>query len=116
MYVENISLALSDDLALKKEVITNVDIEILAMNCRKLKSLKLENCPNIHLKDKTLASMMENCPQLKKLSFHWVMASQISNKIWHKAISKSIDVFITVGKKTFTIQKYMNMMNSKPVS
>ena len=88
----------------------NEDIQLLAQNCKELKYLKFDNCQSIHLEDKTVLSFIENCPQLTKLSIHWAMVSKISNEIWHTAITKSIDVFITIGKKTFTIQTYLNMI------
>ena len=91
----------------------NEYIELLAQNCKELKCLKFDNCPSIHLENDTVSSFIDNCPQLTKLSFHWAMVGKISNEIWQKANVKSIDVFITVGKKTFTIQKYLTMINSK---
>ena len=91
------------------------DIELLRQICKELKCLKFDNCPSIQLENETISIFIDNCRQLTKLSFHWAMVSQISNEVWHKANIKSIDVFITFGKKTFTIQESMNMMDTKPM-
>ena len=93
--------------------IANEDVKLLARNCKELKYLKFDNCQSIHLENETVSSLIDDCPQLTKLTFHWAMVSKISNELWHKASIKSIDVFITIGKKTFTVQKYLTMMNSK---
>ena len=93
--------------------LANEDMELLAQNCKELKYLKFDNCPSIHLENETILSFIEHFTQLNELSFHWAMVSKIPNKIWHKAMFKSMDVFITIGKKTFTIQKYLTMINSK---
>ena len=92
--------------------IANEDVKLLARNCKELKYLKFDNCQSIHLENETVSSLIDDCPQLTKLTFHWAMVSKISNELWHKASIKSIDVFITIGKKTFTVQKYLTMMNS----
>ena len=76
--------------------------------CKELRYLKFYDCPNIQLEDKTISSLIENCQQLTKLSLHWTMVSKISKEIWFKAAMKSVNVFITIGKKTLTIQQYMH--------
>ena len=93
--------------------LANEDLELLAQNCKELKCLKFDNCPSIHLENYTILCFIDNCPQLTELSFHWAMVSKISNEIWNKATIKSIDVFITTGKKTFPVQEHLNMKNSK---
>ena len=93
--------------------LANEDMELLAQNCKELKSLKFDNWSSIQLENETISSFIDDCPQLTKLSFHWAMVSKISNEVWLKANIKSIDVLITIGKKTFTVQNYLNMMISK---
>ena len=95
--------------------LANEDIKLLAQNCKELKYLKFDNCQSIHLENETVSRLIDNCPQLTKLSLHWAMVSQISNGIWHNANIKSVDVFITICKKIFTIQEFMSMMDTKPM-
>ena len=90
------------------EIITEDNIITLSENgCPKLVKLVIEKCQNLRLKEKTLKNLVENCPQIQSVQFHWKMITQISDKFWN-VLSKKIIIFISMGESCLSIKDFVN--------
>ena len=93
---------------LECEVITEDNVKTLFTNgCPELKKLVFEKCPNLTLKAKTLKILVKNCPKIQTLKFHWRIIANIPVKHWRE-LSKSIFIFISMGKNCLSIDDFVN--------
>ena len=90
------------------EVITEDNVKTLFTNgCPELKKLVFEKCPNLTLKENTLKILVKNCPKIQTLKFHWRIIANIPVKHWRE-LSKSIFIFISMGKNCLSIDDFVN--------
>ena len=83
--------------------------DIMCLNLPTLRNLKIENCPNLVLTDKSLKRIVESCSNLMKITLHWKIIANISNRCFHSIISMSRKMYfyVAMGESTITIEDFV---------
>ena len=89
------------------ELITEENVITLSENgCPKLERLVLEKCPNLKVKENTLKTLVEKCPQIQSMQFHWKIITQISDLFWNE-VNKTINIVISMGDNYLSIEDFV---------